>query len=181
MAGYLPSKDGDMLSWLGNFQTKITTHGPTLGLLPAEVTALQTDCTNLFGFIQAVEGAKTSLANAVAAKEGSKKTDLKDLQKAIARMKTHSAFTDAIGEDLGIMGGSEDDDLDNEKVDLSGKAHSGFVRLKFKKNGFTGVKIFARLKGTTGWTFLALDTESPYDDHRPLTTPNQPEEREYKG
>ena len=75
MAGYLPSKDGDMLSWLGNFQTKITTHGPTLGLLPAEVTALQTDCTNLFGFIQAVEGAKTSLANAVAAKEGSKKTD----------------------------------------------------------------------------------------------------------
>lgn len=38
MAGYLPSKDGDMLSWLGNFQTKITTHGPPLGLLPAEVT-----------------------------------------------------------------------------------------------------------------------------------------------
>lgn len=35
-------------------------------------------------------------------------------------------------------------------------------------------------RGTGDWEFLAIDTESPYLDERPLLNPAQPETREYR-
>jgi len=32
----------------------------------------------------------------------------------------------------------------------------------------------------TDWTYLAIDTRSPYSDHRPLQVPGQPEKRRYR-
>ena len=57
---------------------------------------------------------------------------------------------------------------------------SGHVRLKFTKGSSDGVNLYTRLRGQSAWTFLARDTNSPYDDHRPLTAPGVPETREYQ-
>ena len=65
------------------------------------------------------------------------------------------------------------------KSNLTGEAFPGYIRLKFTKKGLDGVNIYTRLKGQAPWTFLARDTNSPYDDNRPLTTPGIPETREY--
>lgn len=54
------------------------------------------------------------------------------------------------------------------------------VRLKFKLRGVTGFNFYTRLRGTNDWTFLASDTNEPYDDARPLAVPGTPEVREYK-
>lgn len=176
---FIPRSDGDKLPWLANFQTKIATIGPLLGLSPAEVTALVTAATEHYAKIQAVLVAKTDLANTVAAKGESEDTNVKLIREKIARMKTHEDYTSAMGEDIGAVSNTPDPDLENQKPTLTIKSYAGYVRLKFTKKGFSGVKIFTRLKGQPGWTFLALDTSSPYDDHRPLTVANQPEEREY--
>jgi hypothetical protein len=42
-----------------------------------------------------------------------------------------------------------------------------------------GVNIYSRLKGQSEWTFLALDTESPYHDTRALAVAGVAETREY--
>jgi hypothetical protein len=54
------------------------------------------------------------------------------------------------------------------------------VRIKFKKLGADGINLYSRLKGTTGWKFVSRDTNSPYDDHTPLTVAGQSEAREYQ-
>jgi hypothetical protein len=57
-------------------------------------------------------------------------------------------------------------------------ALSGYVRLKFTKNGLDRVNIYSRLKGQPGWAFLSRDTNSPYGDHKALGN-GAPETREY--
>jgi len=38
--------------------------------------------------------------------------------------------------------------------------------------------IYSRLKGQASWSFLSIDTSSPYDDHKVLAN-GSPETREY--
>jgi hypothetical protein len=179
MADYIPQNEGQLVIWLANYQTKLATYGAALGLTPAEITALSTACTNLVTLINAVEAAKTALKNAVEAKDAGKDTGLGLIRSENKRMKTNAGYTDAIGEDMGVKGSTEDMDKEAAKPKLTGDAFPGYVRLKFTKKGLDGVNIYARLKGQTGWNFLARDTNSPYDDNRPLAAPAVPETREY--
>ena len=55
----------------------------------------------------------------------------------------------------------------------------GEIRLDFKKRGVDGMHVYCRRKGQTSWTFLALDTSSPYIDGHPLAQAGVPEVREY--
>ena len=41
------------------------------------------------------------------------------------------------------------------------------------------VNFYSRKKGESAWAFLSRDTNSPYDDHHPLTTAGVPEAREH--
>jgi hypothetical protein len=50
-------------------------------------------------------------------------------------MKTSDAYTDAIGEDMGIKSASQDLDQEAANPKFSGEAFPGYVRLKFTKNG----------------------------------------------
>lgn len=61
---------------------------------------------------------------------------------------------DAIGEDMGIKTESQDLDHEAAKPKFSGEAFSGFVRLKFTKNGLNGVNIYSRLKGSLAGPFF---------------------------
>ena len=86
----------------------------------------------------------------------------------IAKMKLSANFTEAIGTDLGIIG-SEDDPSTHPVPKFTAEAEQGAtcqcVSLKFFKYGHMGVYIESR-RGTGAWEFLAIDTESPYEDER---------------
>jgi hypothetical protein len=84
-----------------------------------------------------------------------------------------------MGKDLGIIGTTADMDEETMKPKFSGEAFPGYARLKFTKKGLDGVNIYTRLKGQSNWAFLARDTNSPYDDHRPLSQAGIAETREY--
>jgi hypothetical protein len=55
------------------------------------------------------------------------------------------------------------------------------VEIAFKNKGPTqGINLYYRLRGESSWTYLARDTNSPYNDHTPLKVANTPETREYQ-
>ena len=178
MPDFLPKDEPSLLLWLGNYQTKLATHGATLGLTPTEITALSNACTGLSTLVNNVEAAKAALKTAVEAKNAGKDSNLALIRTANKKMKASNAYTDAIGKDLGIKAESQDLDHEAAKPKFSGEAFPGYVRLKFTKNGLDGINIYSRLKGQATWAFLSRDTNSPYDDHMALAN-GSPETREY--
>jgi len=173
---YLPTGDGQLVIWLTNFQTKITTYGAGLGLAAGDITDLTNLCGNAIETIDEAEMKKNEAQNAVAAKETFKKDEFPGLRNAIKRMKTSGSYTEAIGQDLGIIGS---DSALPDKPGLKAKARVNDVELSFTKKGLDGVNVYARLKGEASWTFLSRDTHSPYNDSRPLANAAIPETREY--
>lgn len=93
MANYLPKEEPSLVIWLGNYQTELATHGATLGLAPAEITALSSACTNLSTLINNVEVAKAALKNSVEAKNARKNSSIALNRKANNKMKTSDAYT----------------------------------------------------------------------------------------
>ena len=180
MADFMPKQDDQLVTWLVNFQAKIATHGPVLGLTAAQVTALQDRSARVVSAIQAVASAQSALQAAVRTKETSKTTELPMLRGELNQLKANPSITDAQLADLNIVGTSSAFDPDNFRPDIIAEVVSGQVRIKFKKLGADGINLYSRLSGQTAWTFLARDTNSPYDDHRPLAAPGVPETREYQ-
>jgi len=95
-------------------------------------------------------------------------------------MKRHAKFTEAIGTDLGAIGPEETEKAVPKFLTelLQGAGHQT-VKLTFYKYGHMGVYIESR-RGTGAWEFLAIDTETPYEDARPLLAAGTPEVREYR-
>ena len=59
----------------------------------------------------------------------------------------------------------------------AGGAQQG--RINFTKYTHQGVYVESR-RGGSAWEFLAIDTERPYVDERPLVVAGTPEVREYR-
>ena len=53
------------------------------------------------------------------------------------------------------------------------------MHLRPFQSGHQGVYLESR-RNNGAWEFLAIDTESPYDDERALLVPDTPETREYR-
>jgi hypothetical protein len=100
----------------------------------------------------------------------------------VADMKNDAGMTDAIAQDLQLIGPEDTTVIPTPKflLQLEQGAASQKVNMTFYKYGHMGVYIESR-RGTGGaWEFLGIDTESPYTDERPLLTAGQPEVREYR-
>jgi hypothetical protein len=77
-------------------------------------------------------------------------------------------MTEAIGTDLGIVGSEATEKaLPKFITEMLQGAGCQCVKLTFYKYNHMGVYIESR-RGTGAWEFLAIDTESPYIDERPL-------------
>jgi hypothetical protein len=204
---YYPSRIGDQVNWLDNYSVKLPIHGPTLGVEAADVTASVNDAKFgnyvLGSYLSAVRNFSPSTTDAVddvlagagtsaivlptfaspALPAGVTATlpgVLTRIFALIAKMKLSAAYTEAIGTDLGIVG-SQETEKPTPKFAATPEQGSGCqcVKLTFFKYTHMGVYIESR-RGNGAWEFLAIDTESPYDDERPLLVPGVPEVREYR-
>lgn len=204
LQSYFPTAEAERIVWLGNFRSKIATHGPNLGLSAAEITDLQADLAYYLWLLQtwnpAVQHyaqAATAYKNLIAHGEGNPALPaltpaanmppprpagvLSRTFAQIARLKTHPGFSEAIGRDLGVIAMADTAEHPFPEFTVSvetGAAHQ-IVRLNFTKYGHDGVWIESR-RGGGEWEFLAVDTVKPYLDERPLLTPNTAETREYR-
>jgi hypothetical protein len=97
----------------------------------------------------------------------------------VRQIKASPAYTDVIGNELGIIGTEDTTDFSELKPSLKIQSIGGEVVVSFKKNKTDGVRIYNRRGSEAAFTFLASDTESPYVDNRSKLNPLQPAKREY--
>jgi len=176
---FIPRPRGEYRDWLQNLSDKIATIGPTLGLAPADVTAIQTTCAGQIARIDALTPAETTLQGLQEAEaDGRVQTDA-TLREEIADWKRLDTWTNQIAADLNVISPTTAFDPDTYKPEFKLGLVAGEIRLDWKKKGADGVAIYARLAGQTTWTRIGIDTSSPYIDGRPLAQAGVPETREY--
>ena len=177
---FIAKKEGDLDEQESNFITKFAIHAPTLGFEAAEVDSdrviLQAHQTAFHAMI-----AKKAEAKAAVAENEMKKSEaIAELRRIAKKIKGCSAYTDSIGKDLQIIGPDAiPPDLNFVKPSLKAVLSGGVVVIEFDKQEMEGVKIYSKRGGETAFSFLGIDTHSPYHDNRVKLDPTKPEERQY--
>jgi len=202
---YLPRRDKDRVIWLNNFAAKLSTYAASFGITPAEVTSVTKYAvmfSYIIGLMDTVDTFKQNLTKyknklsvstigsplgapptltipvAPATVEAGIFTIISGIVQRIKGFK--NIYTDAIGEDLGIVGDEITFDPDTFKMEIKGvKITNEGVKLDWIKGETDGANIYSRIGSAGPFTKLAFDGESPYIDTRPLSVPGTPETREY--
>jgi hypothetical protein len=184
MADFIPPGDDARKTWATNFKHKLITQGPTVGLALPDIAAAGNKCDAIIGRIDLKTAKKNEWQASVTDAQVGNAADFGDLRSTIAAFKTNSGYTDAIGQDLGVVGPADlfdPDTYQGELKDLTLTA-PGTVRVRFGKAGgnVDAVHVYMRRQGTSQWIFLARDSQSPYFDTTPLAESGKPEIREYR-
>ena len=169
---YIPKTDGEFLAFHDNFNTQVAVVGATLGLSAGEITAVATRNTEMHTKATAANTAKANSQAKTSEKQLSFRTGTTETRALGNRFKAHPSYTTALGEQLGIIGPEDTTDLTNAKPTLKPTAIvTGSVTLGFNKSISSGVRLESKRGAETEFTFLAIDTESPYVDTQPISPP----------
>ncbi|MDX6694047.1 MAG: hypothetical protein QOF02_1650 [Blastocatellia bacterium] len=204
-----PKADAELVIWYKNFSQKFATHAPTLGFTAADVSAVQADAAMLDYLIgdllptyQSALQARTAYKNVIkdgpigvaggnppgapvtgAAPATVEPGIVPRLRRLIQRIKSAPNYTQAVGEDLDLIGPEKNapgDDITAKPVPKAFALPGSHVQIEFNKGGFDGVSIEGRREGETAWTPLGIDLYSPFIDTRPPAQNGMPEVREYR-
>jgi hypothetical protein len=193
-SGYMPTTDAGRVLWFNNFSLKFGTYATSLGFSAAEVTAVNNDAAMLAFLVLLAEiytNAKKQRVDyknlikdgpigtpggpvPVAPVTGAVPTVvapgiLPRMALLVQRIKTSPAYTDAIGQDLGIVATSVVAlDTINEKPVIKLVKKGIQVEVQWTKGKADGVRIEVD-RGTGTWQFLAVDTVPHYTDTAPIT------------
>jgi hypothetical protein len=202
---YLPAPLAARVIWLNNFSSKLGGYAAAFGITVPEV-ALVVKFAQMYayiiGLLSTVDSFKQDLTKykdklsraTIGSPLGAPPTVTIPVAPAtvdagiftiiggmVARIKgMKNVYTEAIGEDLRIVGDESSFDENTFKPTLKGTATPDGAKLVFGKDETDGVNIYTRNKGAAEFIFLARDTESPYIDTRPLANPAVPEVREFR-
>lgn len=165
MADFIPQAADTLRSWLLNFKTKFLLHAPTTGIVVAEQASTTADCDMLIGDLDAVTAKKAELQSVVQTKKTDQEAALPRIRATIRRMKAHSSYTPAMGEEMDAVGEGEAFDGATYKPTITGQAFHGYNQINFVKGHpvIDGINIYGRAQGAAAWgAKLAYDTNSPY-------------------
>jgi hypothetical protein len=192
---YLPDKELDRKVWLDNFNAKLTFHFTTLELTAAEQTSVIND-TAMWSFILDFSsqlrasseeataykrilrsGPDGPAGNVPSPPSGGTPPTVVDgdiferIGRFVQRLKNHDNYTEAIGQDLGIIGPESTFDPQSGMPALELRIVNGNqVQVRWVKGEFQGVRIEVDRDGA-GWDFLAIDTSPHYIDTFPGPVP----------
>ncbi len=177
---FSPGGDGEFIPWVEAFSNQLAFHAPSVGVLPAEVATVQGMIAVTVGEIGAATMARNAAQSATAAKNASRQTTEATLRALVRRIKAHPAYTEAVGQDLDVIGPEDTTDLATARPTLTATSVlAGAVTIGFTKSIADGVRISSKRGAESGFTFLATDTTSPYVDNRANQSAG-PETREYQ-
>lgn len=177
---YYPRPDGELLIWHDRFKTNLAEHINTLGLSSEELSIIEKDNQLLHAKIAASDAANAAARHATADKVAIRTEIENRIRALVRRIKSHPAYTQAIGILLGIIGSENNTNLTLSKPVLTASDQTGgIVVVNFVKSKSDGVNIYCQRDGDTELTFLARDTVPPYVDNRPLLVAGKPELRRY--
>lgn len=177
---FIPRRDGDLNSFEENFRDKLAIHAATLELTAAEATSTKNIIDSHRNAFSRMNSKKSESKAATEENTNRKEEAVAEMRRMAKKIKASKNYTTAIGDDLGIIGTMlELRNVSELKPELKAKKNGSEVIVQFRKNGTDGVKIYSRRGTETEFTFLALDTSTPYNDSREKLDPGKPEQREY--
>lgn len=177
---FIPRQDPDLVVWLTQFKTQAAALGTQIGIEAADVTQLNTDFGILDAALTALAAAKAEQQMATASKNANRDLIVGRIRAMVRRVKAHSNYTPAIGQQLGVEGPEDTTDLGTSKPTLKAPSvQAAAVTITFNKSISSGVKIFSKRAAEPSFTFLAVDTTSPYVDNRANLAAG-PEMRQYQ-
>ena len=177
---FFPKADPSLVAWATNYKEKIVLYGVILGMTPAEIDAEIAICDVIITSINGVNAQKTTLKKVIDIRDEVINLQGGELRADIARHKTATGYTEAIGQDLGIIGTSVEFDPNSYKPILTVELFGGNIRFRFVKAGVNGLNIYKRQKGTSNFILLSRATKSPFDFHPTLVEANKPEHWEFR-
>jgi len=177
---FLPDGDPQFQGHHDNLNVQLPSVAPKYNVTAPQQTEVSTDNVKVhtdFGDA----ASKRAASQAATTKKRATRRSVEGHVRALARqIKAHPAYDPADGQLLGIVGPEDTTDLTNAKPTLVLRnVTPGIIELGFNKSVSDGVRIETRRAGETNWTFLAIDTESPYVDNRANLAAG-PETREYR-
>lgn len=179
---FIPRKRADRIQWWQNLSDNITEEGPKFGLTGPEAAAAKAIADDMLAGFGATDGAEAALDGARTTEKAKSVTNEAAIRAEVRNWKTRAAYAASGSEGvLKLKGAATAFDPATFKTVLKVTVEGGVIKIAFTKGETDGVVIYTRLRGTMGWTKLALDTDSPYYDSRPLATPGAAEVREYMG
>jgi hypothetical protein len=145
-----------------------------------EMAPLKAAHADLQAKISHADDASAHSKQATADKHESRLRAEEQIRWTVKRVKSHAAYTEGIGANLGIVGHEKSFDLKTSSPDLSGTDQSdGNVTLSFSKYKSDGITLYSKREGDADWIKLDRITHSPFHDNRPLLTVGKPELRRY--
>lgn len=176
---YQPDTDSGLAIWHNCYRGNVGVSGPLLGLTDEEVILQEEVAAEITAAIYRAEMVKAQAREAVAYKRRILREKGPLIRKCIARMKTHPAYSEHLGRDMGVVAPVSAIDFSKVRPMLKLTVYPGYITISFHKYGMEGVVVYSRLKGMGDWDRLGADSVSPFIDRRPLNVENQPEIREY--
>ncbi|MEK7449525.1 MAG: hypothetical protein AAB019_08575, partial [Planctomycetota bacterium] len=183
---FIPKSDLGMAAFLRNLANKIGGYAATFGLSPAEVASVQNDAAR-FTYILKVQEAYKTFKQAISGykdmlRDGPMDTAISELvfptlpaaptpvsngifiriRKMIGRIKATPGYTEAIGEDLGIVADEQVIDVLNLKPVLKSRLDGGRPLIIWTKGSADSIEIYVDRKDGAGFVFLAIDTYPDY-------------------
>jgi hypothetical protein len=177
---YIPAADGDFLMWLQTFRRQVAALASQFDLTQPELDAITADLNALQASLATLNTKKAEMQAAAADKAETRRQVVGRMRALSNRLKAHRAYSDVQGRQLGIIGPEDSTDLSTARPTLRvAMVQPGQVSITFNKSTSTGVTILGQRGPETTFSFLAIDTVSPYVDTRPNLAPG-PETRYYQ-
>lgn len=177
---FIPIGNGDIDSFEENLIRKLAVHAPVLGLNPDEVTESINIINEHRAAFANMNSKKNESKSATEDNYNSLSKAVNEIRRLAKQIKSSKTYTTGIGDDLGIIG---PDIASKETVvmkpSLKANINGHEVVIKFRKDGTDGIKLYSKRGAETEFTFLAVDTASPYNDTREKLEASKPEQREY--
>lgn len=177
---FIPNPDADFLTFHDQLKTAATSIGATLDITAGDLTTLGNDNTAAHAKVATANTASAAAQQATADKRTTRRAVEGRVRAFARRLKTHTNYTEALGQQLGIIGPEDSTDLATAKPTLTGTIlPHGATEIGFNKSVSEGVNIYCQRGPEAAPVFLARDTSAPYVDNRPLLVANTPETRKY--
>ncbi len=179
---FLPRSESLFLQWLENFIAKLAEYVALFGLSGSQVDQFTTDRDSVKNNLAEVDALKKTLQSKVKTKDETVALARKHVQDLAVILKRHASYTEAIGENLGIVGPETPGagSLENAKPKIFATAMVDFARLDFLKEMADGIVFYSKRGTEIEYTKLDKDYRSPLEDTRKNLVAGVPELRFYK-
>lgn len=190
---FIPDGDQGKADFLDNLALKLPGYATALGITPAEVTSVTNDAV-MFNYVMDMQEAYKTFKQDMSKykdilRDGPLGTPLGALpvfptlpvapavvsagvfgriRKLAGRIKNNLAYTEAIGEDLGIVGDEQVIDIPNLKPVLKSRLDAGRPLIIWSKGQADSIDIYVDRKDGAGFVFLATDSQPDYLDTFPV-------------